>query len=127
MKLICIGNIYIGGTGKTSLAIQINELLKKNYKTIFIKKKYNDQKDEFELLKKRNKIISHRNRKISLSIVEKKYSIGILDDGLQQKNIEYDLKIVCFNSHDGIGNGFLLPAGPLREKLSEIMICIYKW
>ena len=38
LKLICIGNIYIGGTGKTSLAIQINELLKKNYKTIFIKK-----------------------------------------------------------------------------------------
>ena len=55
LKLICVGNIYIGGTGKTSLAIQINELLKKNYSTIFIKKKYNNQKDEFELLKKRNK------------------------------------------------------------------------
>ena len=39
IKTICIGNIYIGGTGKTSLAIEINELLKKKFKTVFIKKK----------------------------------------------------------------------------------------
>ena len=44
----------------------------------------------------------------------------MLDDGLQQKNINYDLKIVCFNSDEGIGNGFLLPAGPLRENLNEL-------
>jgi tetraacyldisaccharide 4'-kinase len=39
VKSICIGNIFIGGTGKTSLAIEINELLKKKFKTVFIKKK----------------------------------------------------------------------------------------
>ena len=39
IKTICIGNIYIGGTGKTSLAIEINELLRKKFKTVFIKKK----------------------------------------------------------------------------------------
>ena len=38
IKIICIGNIFVGGTGKTSLAIEINELLKKNFKTVFIKK-----------------------------------------------------------------------------------------
>ena len=43
-----------------------------------------------------------------------------MDDGLQQKNIIYDLKIVCFNSDEGYGNGFLLPAGPLRERLDEL-------
>ena len=51
---------------------------------------------------------------------KKKFQIAILDDGLQQKNIKYDLKIVCFNTTDGFGNGFLLPAGPLRERLSEL-------
>ena len=38
IKTICIGNIFIGGTGKTSLAIEINQLLRKKFKTVFIKK-----------------------------------------------------------------------------------------
>ena len=38
IKIICIGNIYIGGTGKTSLSIQINKILKNKFKTVFIKK-----------------------------------------------------------------------------------------
>ena len=43
-----------------------------------------------------------------------------MDDGLQQKNINYSLKIVCFNSSEFIGNGYLLPAGPLRENITEL-------
>ena len=39
---------------------------------------------------------------------------------MQQKNIEYDLKIVCINSYEGFGNNFLLPAGPLRENSDEL-------
>ena len=47
IKTICIGNIYVGGTGKTPISIEINEILKNlNFKTGFIKKKYNDQIDE---------------------------------------------------------------------------------
>ena len=56
----------------------------------------------------------------ALNIAQKNYKMAILDDGLQQKNIKYDLKIVCFNSTEAIGNNFILPAGPLREKFSEI-------
>ena len=44
IKTICIGNIPLGGTGKTSLAIKTNELLKNKFKTVFIKKYYHDQK-----------------------------------------------------------------------------------
>ena len=58
IKTICIGNIYIGGTGKTSLTIEINELLRKKFKTVFIKKKYNNQRDEINLLKKNGSVIS---------------------------------------------------------------------
>ena len=121
IKTICVGNIYIGGTGKTSLSIEINKIFKNKFKTVFIKKKYSDQKDEINLLEKFGKIITNKNRLKALHIAEKKkYEVAILDDGLQQKNINYNIKIVCFNTFDGIGNGFLLPAGPLRESLKEI-------
>ena len=51
----------------------------------------------------------------------KKYQLAILDDGLQDKTINYDIKIVCFNSSELIGNGLVLPAGPLRERVSNIL------
>ena len=121
IKTICIGNIFIGGTGKTSLAIEINELLRKKFRTVFIKKDYENQIDEINLLNNKGKIISSSNREDALlAASKKKYQVAILDDGLQQKNINYNLRIACFNSEYGLGNEFTLPAGPLRENLSVI-------
>jgi tetraacyldisaccharide 4'-kinase len=121
IKTICIGNIYIGGTGKTSLAIEINELLRKKFKTVFIKKNYKNQVDEINLLSNKGKIISSTNREDALlTASKKKYQVAILDDGLQQKNINYDLKVACFNSEYALGNEYMLPAGPLRENLDII-------
>jgi len=121
IKTICIGNIFLGGTGKTSLAIEVNELLKKKFKTVFIKKNYENQSDEINLLNNKGNIISSDDRESALlSAVKKKYQVAILDDGLQQKNINYDLKIVCFNSEYALGNELMLPAGPLRENLNEV-------
>jgi len=121
IKTICIGNIFLGGTGKTSLAIEVNELLKKKFKTVFIKKDYENQFDEINLLNNKGNIISSNHRESALlSAVKKKYQVAILDDGLQQKNINYDLKIVCFNSENALGNEYMLPAGPLRENINEI-------
>ena len=121
IKTICVGNIFLGGTGKTSLTIEINELLKKKFKTVFIKKNYENQSDEINLLNNKGKIISSNDRESALlSAIKKKYEVAILDDGLQQKNINYDLKIVCFNSEDALGNEYMLPAGPLRENINEI-------
>ena len=121
IKTICIGNIFLGGTGKTSLAIEINELLRKKFKTVFIKKNYENQLDEINLLNNKGKIISSTNRENALlTAVNKKYQLAILDDGLQQKNINYDLKIACFNSEYALGNEYMLPAGPLRESINEV-------
>ena len=118
IKTICVGNIYIGGTGKTSLCIQINKILKNKFKTVFIKKKYLDQLDERKMLQTHGRLFSYKNRDISLEKAEaNKIDLAILDDGLQDKKIDYDISIACFNSTYGIGNGYLLPAGPLREKL----------
>ena len=121
IKTICIGNIFIGGTGKTSLTIELSKIIKNKIKHVIIKKGYYNQLDEINLLKMYGTVISKMNRINSLQIAEnKKFQLALLDDGLQQKNIVYDLKIVCFNSDDGYGNGFLLPAGPLRESLNEV-------
>ena len=121
IKTICVGNIYIGGTGKTSLCILINKIFKNKYKTVFIKKRYSDQVDEREILKGHGNLISDVNRGECLSKAQtKKFNLAILDDGLQDKKINYDISIACFNSFYGIGNGYLLPAGPLREKINTL-------
>jgi len=121
IKSICVGNLYVGGTGKTPLSIKINNILKKKYKTVFIKKKYSDQIDEQYILKSYGNIICREHRDNALKIATKqKYDVAILDDGLQDKSLNYNITIACFNSSDGIGNSFLIPSGPLREDISEI-------
>ena len=120
IKTICVGNIYMGGTGKTALCIEINKILKNKYKTVFIKKMYSDQLDERRILESHGKLLSDKDRSISLKKAENKYDLAILDDGLQDKKIQYNLSIACFNTTYEIGNGYLLPAGPLRESLSTL-------
>ncbi len=122
IKTICVGNIYLGGTGKTPLVLKINKMLKHKFKTVFIKKKYNDQIDEQNILSKYGNLICLNFRDIALKIAErKKYQLGILDDGLQDKSLNYDISIACFNSSELIGNGLVLPAGPLRERVTNIL------
>ena len=122
IKTICIGNIYLGGTGKTSLAIKINKILnKKNIKSCFIKKKYSNQNDEQRLLNNYGKIFVALNRADAIKQAEKEnYDVAILDDGLQDKSIVYDLSFVCFNNLNWIGNGMTIPAGPLREDINNL-------
>ena len=122
IKTICVGNIYLGGTGKTPLALKLNEILKHKFKTVFIKKKYIDQIDEQNILSKYGNLICLNFRETALKIAQqKKYQIAILDDGLQEKGLNYDISIACFNSSDLVGNGLVIPAGPLRERLSRIL------
>jgi len=123
IKTICLGNIYIGGTGKTPLAIKLSSILKKlNYKTGIIKKFYTDQLDEQKLLNKDDKLYLFKKRKESLNAaIAEKIEVAIFDDGLQDKSVNYDIEFLCFNSEKWIGNGFLIPAGPLREKIDSIV------
>jgi len=88
VKTICVGNIYLGGTGKTPLVIKINSILKKKYKTTIIKKNYVDQKDEQKILKKNGNLLCFKNRDIAIKTAENKnFDIAICDDGLQEKKI----------------------------------------
>ena len=122
IKTICVGNIYVGGTGKTSLAIKIKEILEKeNIKVCFIKKFYSKQTDEQKLLSKNGSLFTSVKRTIALNeAILNGYEVAIFDDGLQDTSIKYDLEIVCFNNLNWIGNGFTLPSGPLRENINSL-------
>ena len=121
IKTICVGNIYLGGTGKTPLTNLIANRLKKKFKTAIIKKGYSQHKDEKRLLEKNNKVFFDTNRQISLlKAIKDRFELAVFDDGLQDKKIDYDIKIVCFNSLSLAGNQLRLPSGPLRERLESL-------
>ena len=122
IKTICVGNIYLGGTGKTPATIKLYKIFKKlGLKVVVGKKFYSSQLDEISLLKNETSLITDTNRNniIDKTLAERK-NLLIFDDGLQDKDISYDIKIVCFDLNLFIGNGQLIPAGPLREKLDSI-------
>ena len=125
IKTICVGNIYLGGTGKTPTALKLYQLLKaKNYNIVIGKKYYPNQKDEITLLKNKSDFISSKNREEIIRLAtEKNHELIIFDDGLQDKKIDYDIKFVCFDSKIWIGNGYLIPAGPLRENINSLKKC----
>ncbi len=122
VKTICVGNINVGGTGKTPTTIKLYQLIKKlNLEVFTAKKFYSSQIDETIILKKKTKLLVAKSRKEILDIVSDNIKkILVYDDGLQDKDVSYDLEFVCFDSDNWIGNGYLMPSGPLREKLKSL-------
>ena len=73
VKTVCIGNIYVGGTGKTPLTIKLYELLKKSkYKLLTAKKFYTSQLDEQMLLKNKTDFITKKKREKIIEIADQK-------------------------------------------------------
>jgi tetraacyldisaccharide 4'-kinase len=141
IPIICVGNIYIGGTGKTSAAIEIMKILNQSKKICFLTKGYGrkskkdvylnelnisnqntvDTGDEALLLNKYGDVyISNNRTKAINTIIKLGYDAIILDDGFQDHLIFKNLNILCFDSKNWIGNNNLIPSGPLREPLTSI-------
>ena len=122
IPIICVGNIYVGGTGKTPLASEIFKITKSIGKNPgFVKKYYDYLDDEIAMLKKIGITFVSESRKEAIeSLIKNKNDIAILDDGFQDFTIEKKISIICFNQKQWIGNGFIMPSGPLRERLSAI-------
>ena len=122
IPIVCVGNIYLGGTGKTPLALEIFKIIKSYGRNpAFVKKGYDYLYDEIQMLDKTGKTYLNKNRKEAInSIISDKHDVAILDDGFQDLSIEKDFSILCFNSRQLIGNGFLIPSGPLRESFNSI-------
>mgnify|MGYP001197710116 FL=1 len=122
IPIICVGNIYVGGTGKTPLTKEIFQITKSLGKNpAFIKKYYSYLDDEINMLQKTGKTFFLNRRKDSIeALIKNGYNLAILDDGFQDLSIYKNFNIVCFNQKQWTGNHFVIPAGPLREKLSAL-------
>ncbi|MEC8421454.1 MAG: tetraacyldisaccharide 4'-kinase [Pseudomonadota bacterium] len=150
--LIVIGNITVGGTGKTSFTIWLanyieNTLNKKvaiishGYGSKFPKKLSEvtnnssllDVGDESLIIRRNTnaKIYKCKDRLKAYKYIEDKLNIDyvIMDDGLQHYKIKPNLSICLAKEKNSFGNGLLLPAGPLREPIKNIKkfdILLYK-
>ena len=122
IPIICVGNIYLGGTGKTPLCIEIFSILKNlNMNPVFIRKKYDSFQDEADLQKQVGPVYQNKKRTDAVKeALQNKANVAILDDGFQDFSINKNLSIVCFNEKKWIGNGLVIPSGPLRESLSAL-------
>jgi len=123
IPIICVGNIYIGGTGKTPSSIFLaKELSALGKNPVILRKYYKSHSDEHRLIKKKfQNLILCQNREEGIREAEKSnFDTVILDDGLQDYKIKKNLNIVCFNQNQLLGNGFVIPAGPLRESLNAL-------
>ena len=122
IPIICVGNIYLGGTGKTPLCIEIFSILKNlNMNPAFIRKKYDTFQDEVNLQKQMGPVFQNKKRIEAIKeAVRNNTNVAILDDGFQDFSIYKNLSIVCFNNKQWIGNGLTIPSGPLRENLSSL-------
>ena len=126
IPVIGVGNIYVGGTGKTPLSIEIVKILKKlNKKVAIIKKSYEEHNDEFKLIKSKEiKLFKNTLRGKAINeAIKNNFDCVILDDGFQDLSINKSLDILCFNEKQLAGNEMTLPSGPLREPLSSIKRC----
>lgn len=123
IPIICVGNLYLGGTGKTPLSIFIgNELLKKGINPAIVRKFYKNHNDEHRMLTKyfQNNIFMEDRKNGIAEAIHRGFDTVILDDGLQDYRIKKNFNIICFNQKQLIGNGRVIPAGPLRENLSVV-------
>ena len=123
IPVICVGNIYLGGTGKTPSSIFIANKLKKIGKNpVIIRKFYKNHFDEYELIREnfRQPILNSKRQQAIFEAQKKNFDSVILDDGFQDYKIKKNLNIICFNQKQKLGNSLVLPAGPLRENLSSL-------
>lgn len=142
VPIIVIGNIVVGGTGKTPLLIALAQLLKENgFNPGIVSRGYGANKIEFPievfpgsnvvevgdeplLIATQTKfplVISPDRVAAVKTLLEKHHcDIVLSDDGMQHYALERDLEIAVIDGERSFGNGFALPAGPLREPISRL-------
>jgi tetraacyldisaccharide 4'-kinase len=136
VPVICIGNFTAGGAGKTPSVIHIaRKLIDRGEKPFILSRGYggslagpilvdiklhksSETGDEPLLLARAAPTIIARDRLVGAELAIKLgASVIIMDDGLQNARIKKDFTIAVVDSGVGIGNGFCVPAGPLRAPL----------
>lgn len=136
-RVICVGNMSVGGTGKTQIVIWLAKLFsKKEINFLVITKGYGSNLNGAKLVSNEHSALDVGDESIILSefgtvIAAKKIAYAldlinqlapdviIVDDGMQNPSFHKDFTILSIDGARGIGNGFLIPAGPLRQYPKE--------
>ena len=137
--VICIGNIVAGGAGKTPVALAIARLLKaRGALPVFVTRGYGGTEhgpvridalrhtahevgDEALLLARSAPVFIGRDRAKAINFAESQGTHILLDDGLQNPNIKPNIAFLVIDGQAGLGNGCILPAGPLRESFDTAL------
>ena len=137
LPIICIGNIVVGGAGKTPVSLKMGKLLiKAGYKPHFISKGYAGLIKKSTLVQSWHSAISVGDESILFSKVaptwigvDRIYSSKlakkeggdclIMDDGFQNPTIQKDFSIIIINATQEFGNKRVMPSGPLRESINR--------
>jgi len=136
-KVICVGNLTAGGSGKTPVAISIVGLLRElGYNPAFVSRGYggkikgvmvdpkihtaHDVGDEPMVLARIAPVSINPDRyKAAEKAIAEGADIIVMDDGYQNPTLKKDISFLVFDGDFGIGNGFPIPAGPMRENFEE--------
>ena len=137
-QVVCVGNLTLGGTGKTPSAIALAERFRrKDFKTVFLTRGYGGRLpgplevdadrhdsgevgDEALLLARHAPTILSRDRAKGARMADALGAqIIVMDDGHQNPSLKKDISLVVVDGEAGFGNGRVFPAGPLREKLGD--------
>ena len=137
IPVVCIGNLVMGGVGKTPLAVSVAEYFKMNgMRPVFLTRGYGgglsnvlvdldkhtakDTGDEALLLARIAPTIVDADRARGAKTAEKiGTDVVIMDDGFQNPQLVKDLSFAVFDGRYGFGNGKVFPAGPLREPVED--------
>jgi tetraacyldisaccharide 4'-kinase len=136
-KVVCVGNLTVGGTGKTPIALEIARmLLERGARPVFLTRGYGGKVrgpafvaaddratlvgDEPLLLVSIAPVIISRDRAAGAKLAEESgFDTIIMDDGHQNFSLAKDLSLVVVDAETGFGNNWVLPAGPLREPVAQ--------
>ena len=140
IPVICVGNINVGGTGKTSTLLKIINHFKINKKNICVLLKgYGGKKHIFKKVSPSDSAVlvgdeailysNHvptyisTNRRLAIKKILSDISpdLILLDDGFQDRSLYKDKSILMVNGERGFGNRLCLPAGPLRELIKPAL------
>ncbi len=139
VPVICVGNVVAGGAGKTPVALALGNILKGlGASPVFVSRGYGGSKhgplrvdperhtarevgDEALLLARVAPCWIGRNRAAAVRAAEKKATHIILDDGLQNPSVAPNVSFLVIDGERGVGNGKIIPAGPLRERLEDAL------